>query len=287
MESFKDSLAFWSGILGTVLSILGLGESSRWLAAFGFLLASGSIAALLYARAQRVRLKLASVKIEGRSIDSLNVASLERRLNRSLVIQEAEQVATIKGEDMVVTWSYSGYCRASHESVVEFSIDTDNHIPFNHLECYAYDLRNDPHRRHRIRPVLLGSDGLSKKLAVPLLERLSARDPFSIVLTCRLPGSMKSGVEYYASTASVSQERIRTCKVRLIFLGNRPEWLRVYECGTSGVTKLLKDMRPSQETSQFSEYLDIAADVPAQSARIYLFRRPDAVSHHRSVSRAA
>ena len=77
---------------------------------------------------------------------------------------------------MVVTWRYNGYCRAPHESAVEFSIDTDNHIPFDRLECYAYDLRNDPHRTHRIRPVLLGADGLSKKIAVPpLLERLSPK----------------------------------------------------------------------------------------------------------------
>lgn len=287
MESFRDSLAFWSGILGTVLSVLGLSESSRWLAGFGFLLAAVSVTSLLYARRQRVRLKSASVKIEGRSIDSLNVASLGRRLNRSLVVQEADQVATIKGEDMVVTWRYSGYCRASHESAVEFSIDADNHIPFSRLECYAYDLRNDPHRQHRIRPVLLGSDGLSKKVAVPLLERLSARDPFSIVLTCRLPGSMKSGVEYYASTASVAQDRIQTCTVRLVFLRDRPEWLRVYECGNTGTTRLLKDLRPSHETSRLSEYLDIATDVQARSARIYLFRRPDLASRHRSASKAA
>jgi hypothetical protein len=273
MESFKDSLAFWSSILGTVLGVLGLIKASRWLAVLGLLLVAGSVAALLYARKQRQRLRLAAVKIEGRSIDSLNVASLGRRLNRSLIIQEADQVATINGEDMVVTWRYSGYCHAPHEAAIEFSIDTDNHVPFERLECFAYDLQHDPKRMHRIRPVLLGADGLSKKIAVPLLERLSAREPFSVLLTCTLPGCMKSGVEYYASTASVAQVRIPTCTVRLVFLRDRPEWLRVYECGASGATKLLKDLRPSHETAQLIEYTDVANDVPAQSARIYVFRR--------------
>jgi hypothetical protein len=61
--------------------------------------------------------------------------------------------------------------------------------------------------------------------------------------------------------------------VRLVFLSEKPEWVRVYECGTSGATKLLKDLRPSRETAQLIEYTDLANDVPAQSARIYLFRR--------------
>jgi hypothetical protein len=281
MESFKDSLAYWSSILDTVLGVLGIIKSSRWLAVLGSFLFTGSAAALLYVQRQRQRLRLAAVRIEGRSIDSLNAASLGRRLNRSLIVQEADQVATINGEDMVVTWRYRGYCRAPHEAAVEFSVDTDNHVPFERLECFAYDLQHDPKRMHRIRPVLLGADGLSKKIAVPLLERLSAREPFNVLLICSLPGCMKSGVEYYTSTMSVAQECIPTCAVCLVFLSGRPQWVRVYECDASGTTRLLKDLRPSRETAQLIEYTDLACDVPAQSARIYVFRRTaDSIEQH-------
>jgi hypothetical protein len=273
MEAFENSLAFWSSILGTAIALLGFIQSSDWLAVLGLFLIAASVATLLYIERQRQRLKLAAVKIEGRSIDSLNVASLGRRLNRSLIIQEADQVATIKGEDLVVTWRYRGYCRAPHEVSIEFSIDSDNHIPFDRLECFAYDLQHDTKRRHRIRPVLLGPDGLSKKIAVPLLKRLSMREPFNVHLTCTLPGCMKSGVEYYTSTLSVAQDRIQKSRVRLVFLSGRPEWLRVYECGMAGTTKLLKELRPSRDTAQLTEYTDIANDVLAQSARIYVFRR--------------
>jgi hypothetical protein len=273
MDSFKESLAFWSSILGTTLGLLGLIESSRWLAVLGLLLVAGSAAALLYARKQRVRLKLADVRIEGRSIDSLNVASLGRRLNRSLIFQEADQVVTVDGEDAVITWRYRGYCRSPREAAIEFSIDTDNNVPFERLDCFAYDLQHDPKRMHRIRPVLLGADGLSKKIAVPFLERLSERDPFSVMLTCKLPGCMKSGTEYYASTMSVAQDRVPVSMVRLKFLRERPEWLRVYECGASGTVRLLKDLRPSLETDRMTEYADLTNDVPSQSARIYVFRR--------------
>jgi hypothetical protein len=289
MESFKDSLAFWSSILGTILGFLGVYESSQWLAVIGLLFIVASTSALLYAWRERARLKSASLTIEGRHIDSLSLANLARQLNRTLVIQEANQVAIINGEDLVLTWLYSGYCRAANEAAVELNIGMDNQIPFNRLDCVAYDLRNDPQRMHRIRPVLRGSDGISKKIAVPLLERLSAGDPFSVVFKCRLPGCMKGGVDYYTSTASVSQERIPNYAVRLVFLRDRPEWVRVYECDASGTTKLLKDLRPSHETSQRTEYLDAADDFPAQSARIYLFRRADFIraKKRKSPGRAA
>lgn len=248
-------------------------NSSQWLAIVGSLFIVFSVAAFLYAERQRERLKLAAIKIEGRSIDSLNLASLGRRLNRSLMIQEAEQVAKINGEDMTITWRYRGYCQASRETAIEFSIDMDNHVPFQFLDCFAYDLQHDPKRMHRIRPVLIGADGLSKKIAVPLLEPLSEKEPFSVLLTCTLPGCVKSGVEYYSSTLSVAQDRIQKSAVRIVFVNERPQWLRVYECNASGVTKLLNDLRPSRQTAQRTEYDDLARDVPAQSARIYLFYR--------------
>lgn len=273
MDSFKDSLAFWSSILGTLLGLLGLIESSRGLAILGLFLLACSGGALLYARKQQRRLRLAGVKIEGRSIDSLNIASLGRRLNRTLAVQEADQVVMIDGEDAVVSWRYSGYCQAYEETAVEFSVDTDNHVPFEKLECFAYDLQHDPKRMHRIRPVLLGADGLSKKLAVPLLERLSSKEPFNVLLTCKLPHCMTTGVDYYASTTSVAQDRIPTCSVRLLFLSGRPEWLRVYECEASGAIRLLKDLRPARETTELIEYTDLVNDVPAQSSRIYVFNR--------------
>ena len=273
METFENSLAFWSSILGTAIGVLGFINSSQWLAVLGLFLIASSIATLLYAERQRERLKLAAVKIEGRSIDSLNIASLGRRLNRSLIVQEADQVATINGEDLVMTWRYSGYCRAPHEAAIELSIDSDNNIPFERLHCYAYDLQHDPYRMHRIRPVLLSADGLSKKIAIPLLHRLSLREPFDVLLTCTLPGCMKSGVEYYTATMSVAQERVPTSTVKLAFLRERPEWVRVYECDPSGATTLLKDLRPSHEAAGLIEYTDQANDVAAQSARIYMFRR--------------
>jgi len=87
MHSPLDSLAAWATILGTVLSVVGLIQSRAWLTGISLLFVVASMTVVLYARKQRSILKSATVKIEGRSIDSLNIANLRRRINESLVIQ--------------------------------------------------------------------------------------------------------------------------------------------------------------------------------------------------------
>jgi len=77
------------------------------------------------------------------------------------------------------------------------------------MNCFAYDLRRDPGKVYKIRPILLGTDGISKKIAVPFFEPMTAMEPFSIVLHCDLLGCMKEGLEYYTSTLSFGQYQVR------------------------------------------------------------------------------
>jgi hypothetical protein len=277
MDFSTESLASWASIAGTILGILGLIQSYTWLTAIGAFLFLVSFAALLYARRQREILRSAAIKVSGRSIDSLNIASLRRRLNRSLVIQEAYHLAQIEGDNLAISWQYTGYCHAQRESVIEFSVDTDNHVPFDRLTCFAYDLLNDPTKEHRIRPMLIGPDGISKKVAVPFLEPLIAQQPFDMLLACDLPGCMKGGIEYYTSTMSFDQDRVRRFATRLLFRSGRPKWVRVYDCDDSGAVRLLRDLRPLREGGELTEYLDAGHDVAARSARIYVFQRARSV----------
>jgi len=276
MNSLQESLASWATIVGTILSLVGLIQSRAWLTGVSLLFVVVSIITGLYARRQRLLVDSAAVKIEGRSIDSLNIANLRRRVNGTLVIQEAHHVAEIDGRDLKVTWKYSGYCRAEQETAIEFSVDTDSNIPFSSLDCCAYDLGHDPGARNIIRPMLIGPDGISKKIAVPFLHPLEARQPFSVLLKCFLPGCMQAGLEYYTSTLSFGQDQVRNCTVRMVFAGALPEWLRVYECAVSGRAKLLKALSPLCQNAQRCEYLDVAEDTPAQSAKVYMFWRPPA-----------
>jgi len=272
MDTFNKSLAAWAAMLGAIVGLFGLIQSLSWLAGIGAFFLTISLVAFGYAIRERLLVRSAAVKVNGRSVDSLNIANLRRRVNHSLVVQDAYQVATVDGEDLTMIWRYTGYCKAKKESAVEFSIDADNNIPFEELECFAYDLQNDPKKEHKIRPILLGADGNSKKIAVPLLEPLETRQPFSVLLTCELPGCLKSGVDYYTSTLSLAQHQVPQYVVRLIFLGDRPKWLRVYTCNF-GETSLLKDLQPLRQADGIFEYVDVKEKVNAQSARIYVFQR--------------
>src|SRR5690242_17399883 len=102
MHSYRESAAAWATIVATLVSIFGLIQSRGWLAGVGVVFVAISIIFGLYARRERLILNSATVKVEGRSVDSFNMANLRRRVNRSLVIQEAHHVAVIKGEDLTI-----------------------------------------------------------------------------------------------------------------------------------------------------------------------------------------
>ena len=213
MQYLPETLASLTALLGPIATIIGLIQSRGWLTGIGAALFCISVVAIVYARGQRQRVESGSVEIEGVSIDSVNAANLRRRVNRSFTIQSAEHIATIDGADLDMVWRYGGYCRAKRETVMEFSVDSGNSIPFSGLDCYAYDLKSDPEKKHKIQPLLTGPDGISKKIAVPFLEPLVAQQPFDIMLHCRLPATYKSGVGHYTSTLSFAQDKIRRCTV--------------------------------------------------------------------------
>jgi hypothetical protein len=273
MQINLESLVALATVVGTATSIFAVIQSRSWLVFSSLLFVCISIVVGLYARKKRLALNAASTEIEGYSIDSLNIANLKRRVNRTLVIQEAHHTARIEGENLEITWQYSGYCKADRETSIDFSIDSDDSTAFENLDCVAFDLARDPGMVQPIRPMLVGSEGISRKLSVPFLEPLKAHDSFAVLLKCALPRCVKAGFGYYTSTLSFAQDRVRRCEVRLIFAGPMPSWLRVYECSALRKPVLLKTLAPLRQTADSCEYLDVEEERPGRSARIYIFWR--------------
>ena len=85
-----------------------------------------------------------------------------------------------KGKEGAYAPAPGAGCRAEQETAMEFSIDAECNIPFDLLDCGAYDLACDPDKAHAIRPILIGPDGISKKIAVPFLEPLTPQQPFCV-----------------------------------------------------------------------------------------------------------
>jgi hypothetical protein len=273
MQFTLESLASLATIAGLIISVLALLQSRAWLVLTSLLVVCLSIAAVLYARKERLAVAAASTMIEGHSIDSLNLANLRRRVNRTFVVQEAQQRACIEGKNLEITWRYSGYCKVDRESAMEFSIDSEARTSFEELDCVAYDLGHDPEMAREIRPLLIGTDGISKKISVPFLEPLKAKQSFGVLLKCTLPRCLPAGIGYYTSTLSFSQDRVPHCEVRLTFVGTPPSWVRVYDCAPPHAAVLLKTLAPSRKEHGFCEYVDVAENRKGQSARVYMFWR--------------
>jgi hypothetical protein len=271
-----EPLAAVATIVGTLVSLLGLLQSRAWLLLTSLVFVCVAIFAGYQARKGRLAMEAASIVIEGHSIDSLNVANLRRRVNRTFFVQDVQHTVRIAGEDMGISWRYSGYCRSDGTAAMGFSLDSDSSTPFERLNCVGYDLGRDPDMNHPIRPILTGAESISKKLSVPFLAPLRTNEPFGVLLKCTLPHCVKPGFSYYTSTLSFAQDRVRRCTVRLIFVGSAPSWVRVYECVAQGPAKLLKNLVPSRREANEFEYLDVVEDRPGESARIYVFWRDSA-----------
>ena len=268
-----ESLASVATIVGTLVSLFALVQSSAWLAIVSLLFAALAIATVLYARQKRLALDAASTVIEGRSIDSLNIANLRRRISRNFVVQEAFHTVSIVGEDMEISWKYTGYCKGEQVSAMEFSIDSEGSASFEELNCVAFDLGHDPEMKHAIRPIPIGTHGLSRKVSVPFLQTLKANEPFAVLLKCQLPRCVTAGTGYYTSTLSFDQKLVARCTVHLIFVGSTPEWVRVYDTVPNGPPELVKSLMAIRVQDVVAEYIDIAEGRKGRSARVYTFWR--------------
>lgn len=151
--------------------------------------------------------------------------------------------------------------------------DSDESTPFAQLDCVAFDLGHDPEMRHKIRPVLVGTEGISKKVSVTFLEPLRAQQSFGILLSCKLPQCVKAGFGYYTSSLSFAQTRVTRSVIHLQFVGAPPNWVRVYETEAGGPNKLLKTLPPTRQEPGLQEYIDVVGGRSGRSARVYVFWR--------------
>lgn len=282
----RENLAFATSLVGSAIALLGLLEEATAITLIGTVISAASAAGVLYSRRKGHVPDFDGASIEGLNLDLLHISNHRRRLNQSLVVERAFQVAIIDGPDLNIAWQYDGFCRSEVEPKIEFSIDSESNIPFDELDCFAFDLQNDPGRLRKIKPVLVGNDGFSKKVSVQFLEPLKRDQRFSMLLQCNLPGCIAPGVQYYASTLSFDQPSINSTTVHLIFAGARPNWVRLYDFDKRARPRLRNELRPFRDDGTTCEFVDMARDVPGQSVFVYVFEVPVLRNARRSANAA-
>ena len=214
---------------------------------------------------------MAPYELHGLNLDAFNLANLKRRTNASLFVQSAHHTAMIDRRNLTMDWRCAGYCK-SPESALEFSIDSDKSTPYEQLDCVAFDLHEDPNRAKRIRPRLVGADGLSKKLSVPFLKPLLAQQQFDMLLQTAIPECMGLGIQHFSSTFSFAQRWIPFVTVHLVFVRQAPDWLLVYEAsGKDSKFHFVDELQPFLSGPQTWEYREELRNLRGRSARVYVY----------------
>ena len=274
MSQAVESIALWSEIIGEVVAVYSMIESHTAKTLLGALFFSTSILLTFRIFNLKKYIKTTNTVIGDKKIDALNVANIVKKVNTSLKIQEATHLIKVHGKNLFLTFEYSGYCKSKEgESGFVYSIDSDVNIPFEKLTCYGFDLLNDPRRKHKISPLLLGPDGLTKRVGLPFISHLSEGDPFHVVLFCELPGCMKFGKDYVTSTLAFDDDKgIKKFSVKIEFVENHPKWVRLYDA-TSGEPRLVKDLKPARTKARSVFYEENYQNIESQKALVYLFER--------------
>ena len=268
-----ESLAAAATIFGAIVSGVSLLQSNQFIAlAGGVTLAIGLFLAISALRARK-SLQAELVTVEGHSIDSFSAANLRRVVNRTLRIQEAVHAARVEGRDLVISWVYSGSCSARLETGFTFSIHSEVAADSAALQCFGYDLRTDPQRKHPITPVSVGTIGLARRFHLPFLKPLARGDPFHRDIRFRRPACILPGFNTFTSTLSFAQARIPRCAVHLTFADQTPEWVRVYEASDRGAV-ILKSLPGIPDAAGAFQCNDVIEKIPGRSIRIYAFNLP-------------
>ena len=272
MKHLIELIEFWLKVIGILISIYGLIANRQIYILVGLFFFISSVLLALALLQMRKRIKKTHLMIEGQRIDALNAANSARDPNRTLKVQEASHFMQIQKNDLILNFEYSGYGK-QEESGFEFSLDSDVNYPFESLVCYGFDLIKDPQKTHKIRPFLLESDGLTKKIKLPFINPLSRGERFHVWLYCELPRCIKFGKDYVVSTLSFKDEAdINNFSVKLDFVKNHPKWVRLYDA-TLGEPKLIKGLKPKCLVGDSVFYEDNYKNIEAEKHFVYFFER--------------
>lgn len=184
IQYFKDSFMYILSVIELIVSISLTVTGEKTLS---IIVGIAFIASIVYAITMSViknkKKKKANKKgptvIDGKPLDLLMLADAFRTQMDSVELSKVIHKAIIKeNNDLTVVWNYAGKCiKKEGESFFVFSIQGGNDTPLEKLNCYGFDLINDPERKQPIYATLLpteqgiSSDYKVKKIVVPFLKK--------------------------------------------------------------------------------------------------------------------
>ncbi|OJW12771.1 hypothetical protein [Mucilaginibacter sp. 44-25] len=219
-------------------------------------------------------LKNVTISIDGKPIMSINQENLNRTVqNDDFKLINTTNTVTIEGKDLDVEFDSKGVRVANNMAGYIYNISGDKFIPFTDLDCYGFDLLQDPNKAHDIKPVLLSQDGLSKQVLVPFLKSVPLQHPYHVYIYWKYPDCMQTGIDYYTCSLSYNDNSATTAQtVKLVFKKPFPKWVRVYEV-EKGMTNQFKALQKHAQNEDCVTYMDEYPNINLKKIIIYLFER--------------
>ena len=284
IEHFKDSFMYILSIIELIVSISLSINGKKILAiiigiAFIVSIAYAITMSIIKNKNGKKTNKKDPLVIDGKPLDLLMLANAFRTEMDSVEVSKVIHKAIIKeNNDLTVVWNYSGKCiKKEGESYFVFNIQGGNDTPLEKLNCYGFDLINDPEKKQPIYATLLPSEqGISsdykvKKIIVPFLKKLDQNSLFSIELHYTWPNSMVYNEDYYISSLSFKNDKLSEYQVILEFERIAPKWIRAYDSDGN----LLKQVSRTYSKGKYHVYIDNVIEPSVHSTLIYKFYREE------------
>ena len=172
IKKIKDNFLYVITVIEAILSILAIVKGLLYFAIVLGIILFFTIILTIVDVVKRKRNK--PIAIGELPIESLFLAEINRSQMDSVCIREAIHTVRIVEKDLSVTFNYSGTCTEKKgESNFIFSLGGDSPCAFKDLNCFGYDLVEDPNKKLPIIPILASRDGLCKKVKLPLKRHLN------------------------------------------------------------------------------------------------------------------
>jgi len=195
---------------------------------------------LLYLLAKN-RLKKSTIVIEGLTINGLNQSNRYKADSKGTELIEAVYRWHIEGSD---SNAYVEHKTKFREDLTEFPFraSADVHNNFADMNCYGYDLNEDPKRLRKIPAKLVSADdGSFKKINVPLIKPVTKGNIAHVALQRKTKGCMSASKDYLTIMHKIKGGSVKL-KVELTFTGIKPRIINAYEVQNNGKYKFLSQM---------------------------------------------
>lgn len=206
-------------------------------------------------------------------VDNIPIfVSRKNRMNPLIVIHTCE----IEKTNAILEYQYFGVCIDKH-GMDYFSTSLYSHdiSDLKNMKWFAYDLRNDPNKREKIKPELQTPNGSTKRVIFKFHQKVKYNEICNYYTYQEVNNTIKKiGKDCYVSTVLYKNRPLHDYKVILKFHDVKPSSISVYSVKHKQGTFLynLLDENMSFDNNTYT-YIDNINGETAWSIRVYIFNR--------------